>query len=150
MREKEIRELEEHVAKQREEFQKLKEEVLFREKETDYTLREVREIAQGIEDVEYRKIQEAKKLRTPQFEEYFDHPDRKSRKMEHDLRDFNEKIKLCRGMIGNNQIDDAKRMYSEIRSKFTKSVISSDEKETLYNMIRELYDDIHLTIISNA
>jgi len=63
------------------------------------------------------------------------------------LNQFNRKIMLCRDMISNKQLSDAKNTYNDLKKMFSNTSLSPNQKEILYNSLRELYDDIYLGLL---
>jgi hypothetical protein len=58
-------------------------------------------------------------------------------------------INVCRELLSQGRIEAAKGAYNKIKSDFQKAKVSSSEKNMLYNAVRELYDDIHLAMLSS-
>jgi hypothetical protein len=58
------------------------------------------------------------------------------------------KVDECRQALERNDLVAARRIYNELREEFTKIKADATEKSALYNTIRELYDDIHLALLS--
>ena len=61
-----------------------------------------------------------------------------------------KKIDTCRNLIDASKLEDAKKLYKEIKDEFYKARLSDKEKPILYNAIRELYDDIHLAVLEQS
>jgi hypothetical protein len=57
-------------------------------------------------------------------------------------------IEECRSLVWKNQIAEAKAFYMKLRDEYKKSDVRGDDREMLYNAIRELYDDINLAGIN--
>ena len=58
--------------------------------------------------------------------------------------EFYHMIEQCKSLLQDNKVRDAKIIYKQLRDKFNASKIEASAKSTLYNSIRELYDDINL------
>ncbi len=63
---------------------------------------------------------------------------------------FEEMVRLCRDLLENGKIEDAKAMYLDMKQLFVISELEGAEKANIYNAIRELYDDINLAIIAKG
>lgn len=66
-------------------------------------------------------------------------------------RTDNEIINLvndCRKLVQRGELTEAQKMYNEIREKFLNLNLEKEEKAEIYNMLRELYDDIKLELIN--
>lgn len=155
LREKEVKEMEDHLSSQRGDLQEIKENLMFREEETKHKLTEVKEIEKHIEEEEKELLDNRKmgdinfqKYLHSKFQELSDSPVHEE--SDKKLKEFYQLIDICQDMVKNNQLFDAKNVYSKIKDKFHGSDISSDDREILYNSIRELYDDINLSMISNS
>lgn len=62
--------------------------------------------------------------------------------------DLHEMILECRKLLNNNKLSDAQRFYNNIKDEFKKRKIGIKEREDIHNKILELYDDIHLAMMS--
>ncbi len=62
--------------------------------------------------------------------------------------DLHEMVIECRKLLNNNQIADAQKFYNVIKDEFRKRKMGLKEKQDLHNKILELYDDIHLALMS--
>ncbi|MBC8495590.1 hypothetical protein H8D36_05525 [archaeon] len=152
LREKEVKEMENHLSSERGDLQEIKENLMFRETETKHKLTEVKEIEKHIEDEE-KELLDNRKMGDINFQKYLhskfqELSDKPENKVDENLKEFYQLIDICQDMVKNNQLFDAKNVYSKIKDKFHGSNISSDDREILYNSIRELYDDINLSLIS--
>lgn len=145
LRMKEIKEMEGIVSERTNILHHLQEDVSSVGFETSKKLDEVKNL---VEDIEH---QELNKLNAPKlnFDDYLRSPEKPSEiKNEGEgLYAFNQKIVLCREMITNRQLADAKRTYNQLKDLFLKANLEPRQKEMLYNSIRELYDDIYLSIL---
>lgn len=56
-------------------------------------------------------------------------------------------VTRCRELLRKKNYDNAKNVYNEIKERYAKLDIDSEEKQIIYNTIRELYDDIRLAMI---
>lgn len=56
-------------------------------------------------------------------------------------------IDACKNKLNDNKIDEAQKIYSEIRDQFYKLHLPKNEKSMLFNAIRELYADINISMI---
>ena len=56
-------------------------------------------------------------------------------------------ISRCRDLIQQGNIEEAKKLYNDIRQRFYKLEMSTKEKDALKNTIRDLYDSINLAVI---
>ena len=57
-------------------------------------------------------------------------------------------IDMCKDLVRNNKVGEAKVFYNQIREKYYDVDFSSErEKEAVHNMIRALYDEINLADI---
>jgi len=54
-------------------------------------------------------------------------------------------IKNCRRMLNQGRVADAQRLYNELKQDFSKRKLPPTEKEKIFNDIKLLYDDIHLS-----
>ncbi|MFA6072713.1 MAG: hypothetical protein WC758_01205 [Candidatus Woesearchaeota archaeon] len=61
---------------------------------------------------------------------------------------INKKIQDCQDILKEENYEDAKMLYNEIREEFSKADIVNDKKIEIRHKIRELYDEIALGIIS--
>lgn len=149
LRKHEVVEMEGHVEKERGDLQDIKSSLMFTESEAKEKLEEAKEIQHEIE-IEEKQFRERrhsfgfdKYLHTAPLEE-----EEPIVLIDKTVEDFLLQIENCRSMVRNNQLDDAKKAYSELRAKFSQTKIEPNKKEALYNSIRELYDDIYLEVIS--
>jgi hypothetical protein len=58
------------------------------------------------------------------------------------------KVESCRQALERGDLETAKRLYSELRDDYARAQMGPTDKETLYNDIREIYDDIHLVMLA--
>lgn len=58
-----------------------------------------------------------------------------------------EIVDECRGLIWEHKLEEAKRAYMKARDIYNKLEGKVPESEEIYNLIRELYDDINLALI---
>lgn len=54
----------------------------------------------------------------------------------------------CKNALDGNDIVKARTLYNQLRTEFSTTKLSNHEKSVLYNSIRELYDDIHLSMLN--
>ncbi|MFC2136524.1 hypothetical protein ACFLTH_18065, partial [Bacteroidota bacterium] len=145
--------MEEYIDHERNDIKDLKENLNIREKESVSKLKEAQEIERGIIEMEQKRILEDRQdLDDLDFRKYLHSKIEKPQAPEVNkvVQDFHLHIDKCRDMIRQNQINDAKRMYNEIKRRFSQANVNPTEKENLYNSIRELYDDIYLSIIGHS
>ncbi|MFH1770304.1 MAG: hypothetical protein ABH828_01985 [archaeon] len=149
LRRNEVREMEGHLAKERGDLQEIKSSLIFREGEAKEKLEEAKEIQHEIE-IEEKQFRERR--HDLGFNSYLHNNSMEDEEpivlIDKTVEDFLIQVENCRNMVRNNQLDDAKRAYSEIRQRFSQAQIEPNKKEALYNSIRELYDDIYLAVIS--
>lgn len=58
-------------------------------------------------------------------------------------------IDKCNDLIDSGNFKEAKKVYNSVRTKYANSNIIDEEKDILYNKIRELYDDINIAILKS-
>lgn len=56
-------------------------------------------------------------------------------------------VSRCRELLRKRNYEDAKRVYNEIKDRYSKLEVEEDDKQIIYNTVRELYDDIRLAMI---
>lgn len=56
-------------------------------------------------------------------------------------------VSRCRDMLRQKNFNAAKQIYNEIKDRYSKLDCPEDEKQIVYNTIRELYDDIRLEML---
>jgi hypothetical protein len=56
-------------------------------------------------------------------------------------------VSKCRDVIRQKNFGAAKQVYNEIKDRYSKLDCPEDEKQIVYNTIRELYDDIRLEML---
>ncbi|MBC8501471.1 MAG: hypothetical protein ISS25_04120 [Nanoarchaeota archaeon] len=153
LREHEVKEIEDHVVVEREDLHEIKESLMFREKEAKEKLKEVKKIEHDIVEMEEKHLlEDRKKIEDLDFRKYLhakltdmSEEEPEVNKM---VEEFYIMIENCRNMVKNHQLNDAKRLYNDIKAKFSRTDLNPRNKEILYNSIRELYDDIYLAVIS--
>jgi hypothetical protein len=59
-----------------------------------------------------------------------------------------QKVEECRQALERRDLDAARKLYNELRDEFQKVKVAPSERDIIYNSIRELYDDIHLAMLS--
>ena len=56
-------------------------------------------------------------------------------------------VTRCRQLLREKDYDNAKKVYNDIKERYNKLNVESEEKQIIYNTVRELYDDIRLAMI---
>ncbi len=72
----------------------------------------------------------------------------KSEVLEIKYKDLFDKIKSCNDAIESRSFDEARKIYNELKNSFDSKDLEADERDILYDAIRELYANLHLALLS--
>lgn len=149
------------LEKKEAELKKLQESLDVKTKELekyDRTLvesrKDLKKEAEKVEDAEFNLLVDEEKLKsrgdvvpeTVKFEdiekidEIMDLPELKQ-------AEIYRLVSRCRDVLRQKNFAAAKQIYNEIKDRYSKLECPDDEKQIVYNTIRELYDDIRLEML---
>jgi len=147
LRRKEVHETEGYLETERHDLKEIKENLTYREHEAKEKLEEVKEIQNEIELEEEKLQSDRKEFEKKGFGKYL--PEKEPPVFDEKVQEFYNLIQKTKDMLSNNQFDDAKQFYKEIRDRFNRTTFNDpNQKADLFNSIRELYDDIYLAVLS--
>ncbi len=125
-----------------------------KQRQVEAKLSVAKEVQDNLVQTEQQIQKEKQELESEGFQKYF------AKKAETLMNETNmkgtapevleiyEMIDKCKQLINASQIDEAKKSYKNIRDAFTQSTFDETDKVVLHNAIRELYDDINLTLLN--
>lgn len=148
----EVKNLQDNVVRTKDDLVKTK-------KAVDSELAEDKELKSAIEKAQARLLQEKENLDNMVFSKYIE-TKLKTIKPEYlESRDdwknalksnpLYEQIGLCKRLLAQHNLTEAKALYNTIRKSYDQANLSKKEKAALYTAIRELYNDIQLRIVES-
>ncbi|MBR9700780.1 hypothetical protein GOV11_02855 [Candidatus Woesearchaeota archaeon] len=133
-------------------------EVLKNKKKSVYAAELRKHLEEAVKSTKHEIVKEREALRDEAFKSYTDSkvdttpPGQKS-KYQHDEvekvknLDVYKKVEQARSALEQKDLDTAKKLYNELRDEFPGVDVPTPERNVLYTSIRELYDDIHLSML---
>ena len=64
-----------------------------------------------------------------------------------DQANLYKKITNCRELVKKNRVEEAKKIYNDVRNEFYNLDVKEIDKMTIKNTIRDLYDTINLATL---
>lgn len=116
---------------------------------------EVRKEAERLEDAEFNMLVDEQKMKdtvggvSDQYVK-FDNLDKLDQIMdmpELQQAELYRLVSRCREVLRQRNFDQAKNLYNQIKERYAKLDADEEEKQIIYNTIRELYDDIKLAML---
>lgn len=80
------------------------------------------------------------------FQKYLDAKLKELHPSETKVSVFDTGVEEAKNFINSNDLEAAKRKYLSLKQQFDSSGLSGSEKDRVYNLLRELYDDIMLSV----